>query len=298
MTDLIRAVGSMAIAMCTTLAAPAAAQEFDLEPLTLPAAFPTNGLPRDWHDFRAFLETPEARATDLTMLREHLYAIISADAKARVDHGEPPYPQDGDTTLAEKFEWAGLMGLPGAGQVAAALRGTSAAPDESIETPGFEIRFDSAYTLVSRQDGWAVRFPHYFMIGAAVRQPMTNEVEGSIAMISTLFAAHTPNPADELGASQATLLVMSAAWDPAEMTAYWLDQFGLSPNDTVDVPDPSAIGAYRGRAESVRMNMEFAVFAPSGRTIVVGYMGVDGTYESNRPHYLNLLRTLRVRPGE
>lgn len=298
MTDRFRTIACLTVVMCVGLASPGAAQEFDLEPLAASAVFPADGLPGSWAEYRTFLETPEARAAEIAVLREHLYAMISADARARVARGESAYPHGGDSTLAEQFEWAALMGLPGAAQVAASLRHTSADADQLMDTPGFDIRFDSVYTLVARDDGWAVRFPHYFMIGHVVRQAMANDVESSIAVLSTLFAAHTPHPADQLGASQATVMIMSAAADAAEMTAFWLAQFGLSVDDAVEVPDPSALSAYRGRDEGSRMSMELAVFAPPGRVILVAYLGVDGTYEANRPHYLNLLRTLRVRPAE
>ncbi|HEX3160287.1 MAG TPA: hypothetical protein VHQ45_17335 [Gemmatimonadaceae bacterium] len=246
--------------------------------------------------FKAWLYSADSLSeNELVAAREHLFAIISEDAKTRARAGRPPFPPEGDTALAGLFALGHELGLPGAGLVAAALdAGVAARPLAPIATPGFTLHFDSLYTLTADANGWMIRFPHYFMIGTATRQRMANGSESSIAVLSTLFAKHAT--ADALGASQATVLIVSAPTPAAELAAFWLAQVGLQPTETTSVPTPSALGAYRGLDAATGMVRELVVFAPAGRTVLFLYIGREGTHEANRPHFLNLLETLRVRP--
>jgi hypothetical protein len=228
------------------------------------------------------------------MAREQVFAIVSGDVKERVRLGTPLLSQTRDSSLALLFAWGHRLGLPGTRLVAQRL-GFSPHPSDSraIETAGFKIEFDSLYTLVAEADGWMVRFPHYFMIGTASRQPLSDGRETSVAVLSTLFAKDST---ERPGASQATILLVSARGSAADFAGFWLAQLGLSPSDTAVSASPSAVRTYRGRDGSSRMNKELVVFEPPGRAILAAYFGLDGTFETNYPHFLDLLRTLRIGP--
>lgn len=287
-----------AVAFATVIAPPVDSQTFDTRPLRSPAAFPANGLPTEASAFMAWLGAQGHTLPEegVVVAREHLFAIISADVKERARLGTPVLPPTRDSTVALLFQWGHRLGLPGTRLVAQRL-GVSPSPADppALQTTGFTIEFDSLYTLVAEADGWLVRFPHYFMIGTAARQPLGNGQETSVAVLSTLFAQDsTVRP----GASQATILLVSARGSTAELAAFWLAQLGLSPSDTVVSPSTSAVRAYRGRDASSKMTKELVVFAPSGRAVLAAYVGLDGTFETNYPHFVDLLRTLRIRPVE
>jgi hypothetical protein len=273
----------------------AAAQTFDSRPLRSAAAFPAYPFPTEALPLMAWLKAQAGSLPQegVVAAREQLFAIISADAKRRVRSGAPAFPRGADTVMAQLYEWSHRLGHPGSRLVAQRLGFSPGAGDPtSIETPGFDIAFDSLYTVVAEADGWTVRFPHYFMIGTATRQTPRNGKETSVLMLSTLFAKDSST---RPGASQATIIILSARATAPEMTAFWLEQLGMSPSDTAAKLSPSAVRTYRGRDNDARMTKELVVFAPPGRAILAAYIGLDGTFETNHPHFLDLLRTLRVR---
>lgn len=132
------------------------------------------------------------------------------------------------------------------------------------------------------------------MIGPTSRQVYANGVETSAVIVSTSLARDsTVAP----GASQATILVSGRAPAP-ELTAFWLVQLGISPTGAIPPAHPGAIAAYRDHDSVSRLRKEAVVLAPDDRTIVAFYVGLDGTFEANRPHLIDLLRTLRVQVGQ
>lgn len=267
---------------------------YDAAPLAASIVFPDDSLPTDWPGFRTTLESisPAGLSLDrLRTLQEHLYALISADAKRRAAAREPVFPQRGDAALAQMFAWGENLGLMGAGQVAARLRGDTARAHARY--PGsFSVSFDSAYTLMAEDDGWLVRFPHYFMIGMAQRQPLENGVTTTLAVLSTLFAADSSTP---LGASQATIAIIAAPQNAQEMAAFWLERFDVPPFARVDPPVPHATAAYRMRAENSPFITEIVVFALPRGTVLFAYVGALGTFEANHAHFVDLMESLRVR---
>ena len=269
----------------------ASAQKFSSDPLQNRIAHPKDSLPDTWPAFKVWLQQQSAlSAEQLPGVRERLYAYISADARQRAASGRELIPVPGDSLLQDLFNWADRLGVPGSALVAQKLDGSRS--DSAQTSPGFTISFDSLYTLVAVEEGWRIRLPYYFMIGATTRQTLANGVETSVAIISTLFAQDST---EIPGASQATIFIVSALTSPAELTAFWLGQLSIQPTETMPTPTRSALRAYRARDAAIRMTKELVVFAPAGRTILFMYVGRDGTYEANRPHFIDVLNTLMVR---
>lgn len=274
----------------------AAAQQFSPEPLRSDATLPADDLPATRAAFLAWLadSTAPKSASMLVPAREHLYALVSNDAKARYRTTGAAYPAAASPELAELYGWAARLGTIGAGAVAAAQVETPPPSVESLAGGAFELTFaPPEYTLVAVRDGWRVRFPHYFMIGTVQRSPTGSGDTTGVVMLSTLFA---PNAASLGGASQATILLLSAeSSDAPAFTAFWLDRFGLSPSDTAAAAIPGAVRRYTGFDAATRMRKEIVVFVPPGRVLLAAYVGLEGTFEANRPHFADLLATLQVR---
>lgn len=131
------------------------------------------------------------------------------------------------------------------------------------------------------------------MVGAITRQRLANGVENDVAMVSTLTAA---NSEPRGGASQGTILILSAQTpDLPSYVAFWLQHLRMAPTDTVSNPVPQATRSYRRFDQASGLWTEVvALKVPSGSLLVV-YSGSDGTYQVNRPHFLDLLKSLRVR---
>jgi len=285
-------IALLALALASTNAR---AQSFDASPLQAPAAVPADSLPPTWPAFRALLETTapqQLSVARLTTLQQHLFALISADAKRRAAIGEPLLAA-GDSGLGEMYAWAARLGVPGADLVAARLRGASGDSALGASLPAsFGLRFDSLYTLVAEDDGWLVRFPHYFMIGPMLRQPARSGAVTTVAVLSTLFA---PDSSSAAGAAPATIAIIAAQLPAPEMTSFWLERFGIPPFAVVDAPVPEAARAYRSRSEGDPVINELVVFALPRGTILFVYSGAEGPFEANRAHFVDLIESLRVR---
>lgn len=261
-----------------------------------PIALPEDQLPATTSDFLTWVEQ---RASTITAdqaqaIREHLYALIAADVKSRYARTKSQGIPVGDTTLARLYDWAHRLGTPGAAQVANAILPDPSRPPSPVQTDGFDLTFTPpVFSLAARAGRWMVQFPFYFMPGLLTHQHLKNELENDIAMISTLTARNTSAVG---GASQATILIASAPSDdlPA-YTAFWLAQFGLTPHDTMPIPVPQATRAYRSFDAATHMWRELVAFQVPSGSLVVALAGLDGTYQANRPHFIDLLSSLRVR---
>jgi len=283
---------------CALRVAPGVAlsQGFSTAPLSTPAAMPSDSLPATARGFLDWLRTQDTATfnSHAQELREHLYALVGGIVRQRFASAHSiDVPQD-DTTLAALFTWADRFGVPGAGEVARAISATAPAAMTPDPDDGFQLSLSaSAYSLATEHGKWMVRFPYFFMIGATTRQHLANGIDNDVVTLSTLTAA---NSAAVGGASQATILLLSGQTaDLPSYTAFWLQQLQISPTDTIANPVPQATRSYRHFDAASHLWTELvALRIPSGSLVVV-YIGLDGTYQVNRPHFLDLLASLRVR---
>jgi hypothetical protein len=284
---------AMAVTVLLGIPSSAGCQDYGSQPLLAPVAYPADGLPVDAKEFMEWLDEAIA-LPDTFALREHVYAHIAERVKRRYAEAGSVTPDPGDNLLANLFLWSHRFGVPGSGQVASLFDGVPTKSDPGMVADGFSLTFDPpSFSLVSNNAGWMVRFPYYFMPGVPVRQRTNNGLVTDIALVSTLTAAN-----DEAvgGASQATILMLSAqTTDVPAFAAFWLASVGLQPQDTTSNPVPNAVKTYRGLVEGSSIWVELVVFEiPSGALLLV-YSGLDGTFQTNYPHFVDLLNTLRVR---
>ncbi|MEO8295369.1 MAG: hypothetical protein ABI613_07635 [Gemmatimonadota bacterium] len=287
--------GCLCLLLTIGFAEPAGAQEYDPAPLRTPATLPADGLPASQGEFIQWLETNAASVPRerQAAVREHVYALISANVKARVAAGFPAFPGERDSALADLFSWGDRLGVFGAYRVARALDATRPhLPPANLVPRPFEITLDSGYfTFESSRPRWAIRFPYYFMLGAATHQRMGTDFEGDVIVLSTLFA---PNDPAIGSASQATILLIatdSAAADRGEN--FWLNNLALDKTPTGDDLLPGTRD-YRGFDTALSMNKEMVSIPIPGGVMLIAYLGLTGTFEANRPHFLNLLESLRT----
>jgi len=271
-------------------------QGFSPAPLLAPSAMPRDSMP---DTPRAFFEWVQGQDSSTIaargqQIREHLYALIALVVKQRFASTRATELPTGDTTLAQLFEWADGFGVLGAAEVARAI-GVWSRPSVAPQlSEGFQLSFTApAFSLTADYGKWIVRFPYFFMVGTVTRQRLANGLESDVATLSTLTAANSTGIG---GASQATILILSAQTsDLPSYVAFWLQQMQIAPTDTVANPIPNATRSYQHFDGRSRLWKEVvALKIPSG-SLVVAYIGLDGTYQANRPHFLDLLSSLRVR---
>ena len=280
------------------LAAPASGQGFSTAPLSAPSAMPADSLTPTPVQFLTWLRTqdPATFTGREQLIREHLYALIAQSVRQRFAATKATEPPKGDSTLAQLFTWADKFGVLGASDVAKAIGVSSGPAVTPPVTDGFQLTFSptpAAFSLSTEYGKWMVRFPYFFMVGAITRQRLANSIENDVATLSTLTAA---NSEPRGGASQGTILILSAQTpDLPSYVAFWLQQLQVAPTDTVSNPVPQATRSYRRFDQGSGLWKEVvALKIPSGSLIVV-YIGLDGTYQVNRPHFLDLLKSLQVR---
>jgi hypothetical protein len=231
-------------------------------------------------------------------LREYLYLLIGNRARLNLLQRGTVTPSAPDTALAHLFDWATALGLTGGGLVAESLlTGARAQLHRGITPDGpLVLTYTPPYlTLTAPKLDWSIRFPYYFMISSAVHRHLQPGVETDVVMLSTLWGSHASGLTPREGAdhSQATITLVSAARaDSAAFVPYWLNALGFSFSDLA--PDSLIPGAitYRAPANAQHLLKECVIVSTKSGVLIVTYLGLPGTYEDNRPHFLALLRTL------
>lgn len=226
--------------------------------------------------------------------REHLHALIDSRIKELYAKNKFLLPKEPDPILAMLYSWAGRLGVYGADAVYAAVRGKySVEPSPGPRPPeGLDVALQGETLIISSSEGeWQASVPYHFFIFVLDKatSPDSRRHEGTV--ISTGSAPVVMPP----GYSQATLAIYFT--EGAEMASFepeWCERLQIPCHTSQE-----AVGLtkYRSRKvydERTRLHRE-VVFVPSKRgAFAILYAGLDGTYQLNRPHYLDFLERLKI----
>jgi len=260
------------------------AQDWSEAPFRTPTPVPRDGLPPDREAFLRWLAQSSATLTqqDAQRAQVRLYTYISELAK----HQGGRFPAPTDTAAFAIFRAAASLGAPGADLVARALYPHPERLPAPAAVPSFHLTFQPPLFKLASDDGsWGVCYPYYFMAAPAGRQRPTNGALTEIVILSTLTAPDQ-GPA---GSSQATIMLAAAPLaDSARHVNAWLTQFGLWPTSP---PSGAPAGAWYAGAPGEPMNRLAVIERLPKRILILVYLGLSGTFESNRPHFFNVLTT-------
>jgi hypothetical protein len=214
---------------------------------------------------------------------ERLFVYISDLAKRRGGR----FPNAADTVAFDLFRAAASIGVAGADRVARALYAHPEKLPPPTQVPAFTLSLTPPLFKLSSDDGsWGVCYPYYFMAAPAGRQRPSNGVLTELVVLSTLFAPDQGQP----GSSQATIILAAAPIaDSAKHVAAWLGQFGLT---ATSPPLEDQAGAWYASPPGDPMHRLAVIRRLPTRIVVAAYLGLGGTFETNRPHFFNLLTTL------
>ncbi|QDP00894.1 hypothetical protein [Thalassotalea sp. PS06] len=81
-------------------------------------------------------------------------------------------------------------------------------------------------------------------------------------------------------------IINSATKDFAEFQDYWLEQFSLQQAKAKQVRDSPSIYTYN---EDILLHQELLFKAGESGSFLIAYLGVDGTYQHNRQHFVDFL---------
>jgi len=226
--------------------------------------------------------------------REHLYYLIDSRVKDLYTRERRVFPKTHDPVFETLFSWADRLRVYGGGLVYNALRapGRPEMPPSMKVPRGFTLTLkDNLLEVRSEAGGWSVTVPYYFMIWNINDFTATGGARTQLLALST-GAATDVSPARR---SQATLVLMfSPGADAVTVASYWRRRFGIA-GDAETVPlGVRGLIAQRALDNSSRLYKEFVTWAEPQGPFVVTYTGIDGTYQWNRPHFLDFLRALKV----
>lgn len=276
------------ILILVSVSSPVHAQAWDPAPFRSATPIPRDGLPSERGAFLAWLDQNPSPLTQKNFQRVHerVYAYISDIAKRQGGR----FPSRTDTVAFNLFRLAAGTSATGADRVARALHPSAKLPPPAA-VPGFTLVLTPPLFRLSSDDGtWGVCYPYYFMAAPVGRQRPSNGVLTELVVLSTLFAPDQ-GPA---GSSQATIILAAApVADSAKHVAAWLAQFGVSPTSA---PAEDRAGAWYASPPADPMHRLAVIRRLPARVIVITYIGLGGTFETNRPHFFNLLTTVRSGP--
>lgn len=227
-------------------------------------------------------------------VREHLHALIDSRVKEMYLRERAILPKGPDPVLAMLYAWGGRLGVFGADQVYARIKGDySVQPPAGPRAPmGLDISLKGdALKVTSGAGRWEVSFPYHFFV---FEMQNSTDAEGrrlEAIVVSTGSAPDVARP----GYSQATIAVFSSPeTDIIAFANTWTARLGVPPSAKEEPVGASPFKSRKHFDGSTRLRKE-VVFIPSAAgSIAVLYAGLDGAYQWNRPHFVDFLDHLKV----
>ncbi len=226
--------------------------------------------------------------------REHLYYLIDSYIKNLYAKEKRIIPEQHDLVLEILFSWAERLGVYGGALVYNSIKSTESAempplmklPDQiSLEIDG------DLLAISAKEEGWSVKIPYYFMIWNVNDFSATNGMRTQLVTLSTGASVDK----SEAGRSQATIMLMySPDTNLDEFSEYWKQGIGISDKAEEITIDPGNRRSLYTYDAAAKLHKEITIWREPQGAFAVAYLGMDGTYQWNRPHYFDFLRSLKV----
>jgi hypothetical protein len=221
-------------------------------------------------------------------VRAHLYHLISTLAR-RWYQAEGDVAYRGDNPVVPLlFNWAGHFGAYGTDLVVGAIDGQFGPRPGPPLPEGFEIGYDPPLLRLSGSTGgWSIRLPYYFMLWGLERRTELGASTDLVTM-STLFARHS----EDDGFSQSTVLLIASEFDIEMLKQAWVERLQLDPGTARGGREIPAAEWLRGAPKPDGMLSEAHFLTTPAGSVAVFYAGMPGTYEINRPNYIDVIRSI------
>lgn len=226
--------------------------------------------------------------------REHLYYLINSYIKHLYTKDGIILPAESDLVLESLFYWSEQLAVFGGSQIFNAVKSADR-PNmpELMQVPEpFVLSLEGdLFEIESKTEGWSVTFPYYFMVSTISDFTAKNGMRTQLISLST-GSAVDESPA---GKSQATLML---AYSPGanidDFSGFWLGNLGfVEPAKTKSLNGGARSSFYSYSTETL-LHTEISIWEEPNGVFAVVYMGIDGTYQWNRPHFLDFVRALEV----
>jgi len=226
--------------------------------------------------------------------REHLYYLIDSWVKSLYARDRVVLPRKHDAVLRSLFSWSERLGVFGGHLVYNSL-----APDELVPMPslmqlpsGFRLSLRGDMLSLSSETGhWSFAVPYYFMIWQVSEYEAKAGPKTQLVALSTGAAVHE----GQAGHSQATLMLLfGPGADEAGFVGYWARQLGFDGDEREEEIPGRPTGTRRLFDKSRNMHREYTAWRTPHGQLVVAYLGMNGTYQWNRPHFFDFLGAIRA----
>ena len=229
------------------------------------------------------------------IFRERLYYLLSSYVSGINQRDGTILPRAPDRNLFDTFHWAEKLGAFGGARIHESLKLADAPSVETINNiPGnFRLSVNGdRVQLASKKDIWSVKFPYYFMI----QNLGTIELYKNVAKDTHAVAISTGAARDssKAGVSQATITLFYAnKLDSEKLSNDVLKLLGIpSHSKLFDLGIESRSSRYVYDVAS-KIHKEATFWETDTGAYGIGYLGVDGTYQTNRIHFLEFLKQLQ-----
>lgn len=231
---------------------------------------------------------------DMKGPREHLYYLIDSRVKDTFSRTGKIYPSEHDIILEILFSWAERLGGYGGSLVYNRIRSPKSRelPSQMRTPKGMSIELKDDLLRVQSVDGrWSVGFPYYFMLWNVADFNTKNGLRTQVIALSTGAAKDK----SQLGYSQATLLlIFSPGADTNVFVTSWRQQLNFRATKEEKVLPVRGLRAQYRFDSQTQLHTEFVSWTEKQGPFAVAYTGIDGTYQWNRPHFLDFLRALQI----
>jgi hypothetical protein len=222
--------------------------------------------------------------------REHLYYLIDSRVKQIYAAEQQILPTKHDLILGTLFSWAEPLGVFGGALAFNAIK----APTSSARTPGMKMPDGISMELikdlftVKSTTGWSISFPYYFMVWNIGDFVAKGGPRTQLVALSTGAAKDK----SQAGRSQATLVFLYSPEEYETFDKYWREQMGVDANVESKPLGVKGLASRHVIEASSKLHKEFTSWSAPEGSFAVAYLGIEGTYEWNRPHFVDFLRSV------
>jgi len=226
------------------------------------------------------------------VFRERLYYLLSSYVSGINKRDDTIMPRASDKNLYETFQWAEKLGVYGGAHIHESFKQVDTPSIKTINKIPDNFRLSvegDRIQLASKKDTWSVKFPYYFMIQNLGTIGQYKNVAGDTHAVAISTGAARDN--SKAGVSQATIIVFYASkLDSEKLSTDVLKQIGIPKNSKLfDLGIESRNSQYVYDVAS-NIHKEATFWETDTGAYGIGYLGVDGTYQTNRLHFLEFLK--------
>lgn len=222
--------------------------------------------------------------------REHLYYLIDSRVKQTYAAEKRILPANHDVILETLFSWAEPLGVFGGALAFNSVKApTSPARTSGMKVPeGLSLDLAGDLFTIKSTAGWSISFPYYFMVWNIDDFIAKGGPRTQLVALST-GAAQDKSKA---GKSQATLMFLFSPDEDDNFEKYWREQLGVDAGVTPEPLGVSGLNSRHAFDATTKLHREFTSWSGPEGSFAVAYLGIEGTYEWNRPHFVDFLRSV------